>query len=62
MANIKLSHFYHYPCNSAKIVLHLNPKPVDQEPGPKVGSQFNNIRLSFRSGGQSEVGPPFHLF
>ncbi|RDD39386.1 Vacuolar protein-sorting-associated protein 36 [Trichoplax sp. H2] len=39
---------------SAKIILYLQPKPASQEPGPKISSQFNYIRLSFRAGGQSE--------
>ena len=41
--------------NSAKINVHLMKPPAGKEPGPAYSSPYNNIKLSFRSGGQSEV-------
>lgn len=40
---------------SAKIVLYLNAAPASKDPGPFSSSAFTFIRLSFRSGGHTEV-------
>ena len=52
-------HMIYYHCifiTSAKTAVHVKAAPAGKEPGPAFSSQNNHIKLSFRSGGQSEVG------
>ena len=52
-------HMMYYHCiftTSAKTAVYMKAAPTGKEPGPAFSSPNNHIKLSFRSGGQSEVG------
>ena len=61
MLTVNLTLYLSYQCSCiffdrAKLLVHLSLPPDYRPPGPSKDSKYNHLRLSFKDGGQSEVG------